>query len=339
LASILSITVPKKVLLADDSATIQRVVELTFAGEDVAIVSVPDGDQAVAAIRQSPPDLVLADIGMPGRTGYEVAEFVRSQPALSSLPVLLLAGAFEQIDEARARRVGAAGILTKPFEPAVLVGRVRELLEVGRTSAPLIARPPQAASPFLRELTSAAHTADAAPHPKMDSVVPQVLRTEGPPAEETRTAGDVSSERRVPTTGGVSETDRYFAEIDEAFAALSKRPRQPISSEREAVDAPQQPEPDVVGRSAAKPPDALPLTDAFVALLDAEQTGVEVSIPAAISAAAPAIDINALADQIVRRVLEQLSDRAVREAVADIVGATAERLVREEIEQIKRNIK
>jgi len=82
----------------------------------------------------------------------------------------------------------------------------------------------------------------------------------------------------------------------------------------------------------------MPLTDAFAAMLEAAQTGTEVSLPAPAAVAAPAIDVNALADQIARRVLEQLSDRVVRDTVAEIVGATAERLVREEIERIKRDI-
>ena len=92
-------------------------------------------------------------------------------------------------------------------------------------------------------------------------------------------------------------------------------------------------------RSVA-PPHGMPLTDAFAALLEAERTGTEVSLPMPMPApvAAPAIDVNALADQIARRVLEQLSDRVVRDTVADIVSATAERLVREEIERIKRDI-
>ena len=123
---------PKTVLLADDSLTIQRVVTLTFANEDVTITSVSDGDQAVEAITRSRPDLVLADIAMPGRTGYQVVQFVRSQPELASLPVLLLAGAFDPVDEAQARMVGADGVLTKPFDPSVLIGQVNLLLATGR---------------------------------------------------------------------------------------------------------------------------------------------------------------------------------------------------------------
>ncbi|MFN7980855.1 MAG: response regulator [Vicinamibacterales bacterium] len=132
---------PKTVLLADDSLTIQRVVTLTFANEDVTITSVSDGDQAVESISRKKPDLVLADIAMPGRSGYQVAEFVRSKPELSELPVLLLAGAFDHIDEAHVRTVGADGVLTKPFEPKALIGQVKQLLATGRPEPVLHAEP------------------------------------------------------------------------------------------------------------------------------------------------------------------------------------------------------
>jgi CheY-like chemotaxis protein len=62
--------VPHTLLLADDSVTIQRVIELTFADEDVKVVAVSNGDQAVAILNDSAPDIVLADVGMPGRDGY-----------------------------------------------------------------------------------------------------------------------------------------------------------------------------------------------------------------------------------------------------------------------------
>ena len=82
----------RKLLLADDSVTIQRVIKLTFADEDVEVVTVGDGNQAVASIDQQPPDIVLADVAMPGRTGYEVAQHIRTSPRLAHIPVLLLTG-------------------------------------------------------------------------------------------------------------------------------------------------------------------------------------------------------------------------------------------------------
>jgi CheY-like chemotaxis protein len=95
-----------KLLLADDSVTIQRVIELTFADEDVQVVVVGDGRQAIERVRAERPDIVLADVGMPERDGYEVAAFIKNDPELAQIPVLLLTGAFEPLDEGRARAAG-----------------------------------------------------------------------------------------------------------------------------------------------------------------------------------------------------------------------------------------
>ncbi len=142
---------PHKLLLADDSITIQRVIELTFADEDVHVRAVGDGQSAIAAIQSERPDIVLADVGMPERDGYEVAEFIKGNPELASIPVLLLTGAFEPIDESRARAVGCDGVLVKPFEPQMVINRVKDLL-AGRRSGGLWANkttpsPPQDAVP------------------------------------------------------------------------------------------------------------------------------------------------------------------------------------------------
>jgi len=118
-----------KLLLADDSVTIQRVIELTFSGEDIQVIAVNDGEQAIARIPTEQPDIVLADIGMPKKGGYDVAAFVKGRSDLEHIPVLLLAGAFEPVDQARAEQVRCDGVLIKPFEPRQVIERVRELLE------------------------------------------------------------------------------------------------------------------------------------------------------------------------------------------------------------------
>src|SRR3954468_1656000 len=109
------LTVPYSLLLADDSVTIQRVIELTFADEDIQVVAVSDGDQAIARLDAAPPDIVLADVGMPGKNGYEVAQYIRRTPKLSHIPVVLLTGAFEPVDQERANAAGCDGVLAKPF--------------------------------------------------------------------------------------------------------------------------------------------------------------------------------------------------------------------------------
>ena len=117
-----------KLLLADDSSTVQRVIELTFADQDVDVVAVSDGEEAISRIPIERPDVILADISMPKLSGYDVSAFVKADPRLSHIPVVLLAGAFEPLNESRARHVKSDGVLLKPFEPAQLIARVRELV-------------------------------------------------------------------------------------------------------------------------------------------------------------------------------------------------------------------
>ena len=133
---------PKTLLLADDSVTVQRVVELTFAHEDIRVVSVSDGRRAVQALDADGADIVLVDVEVPEIDGYGVAAHIRRSERLRDIPVLLLAGALGPVDEGRARELGCAGVLTKPFEPQVLVKKVKELL-VGE-------KPPAAGGTGLR---------------------------------------------------------------------------------------------------------------------------------------------------------------------------------------------
>ena len=112
----LALLAGRKLLVADHSPTIQKVVELTFADEGVEVVSVSDGQEAIERIEQVGPDIILADVFMPRRSGYEVCEYIKQNEKLKHIPVMLLVGSFEPFDEAEARRVGADDILTKPFQ-------------------------------------------------------------------------------------------------------------------------------------------------------------------------------------------------------------------------------
>jgi CheY-like chemotaxis protein len=300
--------------------TIPRVIELTFADEDVQVLAVSDGEQAIAAVDQRTPDIVLADVGMPGRDGYEVAQHIKKTPRLAHIPVVLLTGAFEPIDQARADAVGCDGVLAKPFEPQLVVGRVKELL----------ARRPAA-------------TGAVAPPSPIDVA---------PPA---------------PSPPGRLVNEQYFEELDQAFATLStpKAPAADRSLEDPSTDAidwfsrpapapaveppaavhtaplpssasapaPAQPRTEAAAAALAFPP----LPDAFAALLAAEQTLPAGAAPIwpAVAPAAAGADV---VEDVTRRVLEQMSDRTVREVAAGIVAQVAERLVREEIERIKNTI-
>src|SRR6266567_4180888 len=104
-----------KLLLADDSITIQKVVAIIFANEEFELTVVDNGTAALEQAREIQPDVMLVDALMPGKTGYEVCAEIRRDPVLSSVPTLLLIGAFEPLDEEKARDCGADATITKPF--------------------------------------------------------------------------------------------------------------------------------------------------------------------------------------------------------------------------------
>jgi CheY-like chemotaxis protein len=106
-----------RILVADDNSNIQRMVALALKDQGIDVVAVGNGEAAVRKISDIHPDLVLADVFMPVRNGYEVCQYVKTDPKLAHIPVILLVGAFDPLDEQEAQRVGADGVLKKPFVP------------------------------------------------------------------------------------------------------------------------------------------------------------------------------------------------------------------------------
>ena len=162
---------PKNLLLADDSVTIQKVVAIVFAGEDYRITSVDNGEDAILRARETRPDIVLADAVMPRMNGYELCQVLKADPDLGEVPVLLLTGTFEPFDEARARSARADGHIAKPFDSQALLTRVRELVE-GVTAEPLPLAYPRVAVP---------HAPAAAPLPAPRMQPPSPPRRTVPP--------------------------------------------------------------------------------------------------------------------------------------------------------------
>jgi CheY-like chemotaxis protein len=353
---------PRKLLLADDSVTIQRVIELTFADEDIQVVAVGDGQQAIARIDAEQPDVVLADIGMPERDGYEVAAHVKGNPQTAHIPVLLLTGAFEPVDEARARAVGCDGVLVKPFEPQMVINRVKDLL-AGRRPDSLWSTPPGPTGPV---------------------VTPQAAETTPPGPTAAHMQGGTQPGGESAHLPGGDSLDEYFDRLDAAFSegepARSSQPEMPPAatpklepaeqeSEFGSWDIPmERPRSAAPSTSSAGPaPHAAPiriapraeserpggeaptiapesspiaqvpeLADAFAALLAAEQQfGAAPATPAPSAPASPTPIDDAVIDAAVRRVLARMTDETVRAIVLDV----AERLVRAEIDKIKSQAK
>lgn len=151
---------PKRILLADDSITIQKVVELTFSDGDYEVVAVNNGAKAIQKLAEMRPDVILSDIIMPEKNGYEVCEFVKSHPEYRTIPVVLLTGTFEPFDPDRADKAGCDAVVTKPFESQSLIHKVDELIQQAQSSAPTMPVPVPEPEP-----PSAAHVPEPEPEP------------------------------------------------------------------------------------------------------------------------------------------------------------------------------
>lgn len=224
---------PKTLLLADDSVVIQKLVGLSFANEDVQLVTTDNGDDAIGKARECRPDIVLADVVMPGRSGYEVCEAIKSDPELAHVPVILLTGTFEAFDESRARAAGSNGHITKPFEAQALVDRVNELLSAA----------PPAATPELETFDGFAIAEPA---------VPERLSAEGGFGVATENAGpppltdtDLLSAPLVmpePDDGGFGDGEHTVAMLpdiaeDDLFATADTAAAMGADMPFEATDA------------------------------------------------------------------------------------------------------
>ena len=134
---------PVKILVADDSVTMRRILELTFAGEDATVTAVESGDAAVARASELRPDIVFADVSM-NSDGYKVAASIKSTPGLEQTAVILLASQKHPYDEGKARNAGVDDHVLKPFDTQLLIDKVKQVLGRPRVAAAAGAQRPAA---------------------------------------------------------------------------------------------------------------------------------------------------------------------------------------------------
>lgn len=117
------------VLVVDDSPTIRKIVEITLKRQGVQVVTAPSGVIALAAIANTPPQLILLDIMLPKVNGYQICQIIRRNPDYKQIPVVMLSGKDGVFDKVRGRLVGATEYITKPFEPRDLLRVVRKYVQ------------------------------------------------------------------------------------------------------------------------------------------------------------------------------------------------------------------
>jgi CheY-like chemotaxis protein len=179
-----------KILVVDDSNTIQTAVQLTFSRENVELIPARSGEEAIRKAKEVVPDLMLIDTVLPDASGYEVCRTLMADPAMRDVPVIMLTGAFEAPDDPMERTVGAKDFIAKPFESQTLIAKVKQLLDSRPMRLPTPAgitfetTPPWEAprSPYLEEAGSPSLEAELpfAPFLTPPPILPPVTSQEGP---------------------------------------------------------------------------------------------------------------------------------------------------------------
>jgi len=188
-----------KILVADDNSNIQKMVGLALKDQGIDVVAVGNGEAAVRKISDVHPDLVLADVFMPVRNGYEVCRYVKEDSSLSHIPVILLVGAFDPLDEQEAQRVGADGVLKKPFVPPdPLISMVKSALtRAGVSLTPAPPPPPTDRPPIPLRLgqdiiggpASTKYPSGPAPAQKLPEAFPEPVEELGTAPEQVKIEG------------------------------------------------------------------------------------------------------------------------------------------------------
>jgi CheY-like chemotaxis protein len=223
------------VYFIDDSATMREVIKIAFRRENINVVAYNDAASALGHIEQSQPDVVISDVIMPDKDGYEVCQFIKQSPTLNRIPVILMSGVVNRTVAEKAFAVKADELIRKPFQPQDLITRVKHLLKPGTAAAPAPMPAPAAASaaaalssifqaqPAAARRPIAPPVAQAAfapaPHPPSVAAVP-------PPAPPVRPA--------EPARPGSSPADIQKMKIEILrLEGLVKKLQSELQAERE----------------------------------------------------------------------------------------------------------
>lgn len=146
------------VYFIDDSATMREVIKIAFRKENMEVMASHDATVALAEIEKTHPDVVITDVIMPEKDGYEVCQFIKNHPDLAKTPVILMSGVVNRAVAERAFAVKADELLRKPFQPQDLIARVRHLLNNSQSGSPAPAAAASAAAALTAIFTPPAST-------------------------------------------------------------------------------------------------------------------------------------------------------------------------------------
>jgi CheY-like chemotaxis protein/predicted regulator of Ras-like GTPase activity (Roadblock/LC7/MglB family) len=208
-----------KVLVVDDSLSVRKVVERALLGRQMEVVCAATGSEALERIERDEPDVVVCDVLMPDKDGYEICQFVKGHPRLARTPVLLMSGIVNDEVRARAARVQSAAVLSKPFAADDLLRKLDALLAVN-TPPP---RPALAAAPAIAPDALSTGARDRNGHGGRGAIEAATAVPMGGPTSGTPSVGSASAEATAPVTGSAAIL-KQFAGIDGVqWAVLADR--------------------------------------------------------------------------------------------------------------------
>lgn len=289
-----------RLLLADDSITIQKVVELILSDEGFFIKTAGNGEEAWLAIPEFKPDIVLADIEMPVMNGYRLCEKIKTDPLTKDLPVILMAGAFEPLEENTLKRVGADDYIIKPFESLELINKLK---------AVFAAREALKSSP--EEIATSEKASDMAA--TGESFEAETLVSEDITAEDTA----------VPLIDSIEETSPELTVSEENFTEEETGDSQPAT--------PLQSQPDFPSRDE--------ITDIIKSAIDKQVSSVFLlsdsrdSMEKILRETIPLLAEKYI-EEILRASLSSVA-RRIEEVILETVPRIAETVISKEIERIK----
>jgi DNA-binding response OmpR family regulator len=198
--------VPSTLLAVDDSVTMRKVLEITFAGPDFNVVTAPNGDAALQKLKSDKPDIVICDLTLDPKNGYEICKAIKQ--ASPNTPVVLLSSKQNPFDAAKGQAALADDHMDKPFDTQQMIDKVKKLLSQPAGARPAAApAPPAAAAPAPAARPpqpSASPTAPAMPSPAMQRAKtliynPPTGQPSAPPAAAPKPA--VAPPAPTPVTG------------------------------------------------------------------------------------------------------------------------------------------
>jgi CheY-like chemotaxis protein len=296
-----------RLLLADDSITIQKVVELVLAEEDFEIKAVSNGEDALAAVGAFRPHVVLADIEMPNINGYQLCERMKQDPETSGIPVILLAGAFEPLDEELAAKVGADASIIKPFESQELISKINTALTMAAAAG---------------EGEAAVAGVEAEAETEVFSLSDEEIGEEAEAIEVAGVDEDLWAMEEVPAPEATAEEEVLEeAGLSTSYVLPEEEVLERPAAAEESLERPE------VRAEAVLPGAAVPSKEEFLALF-------EKSVNARVSSLMESADIREILVSAIAPVLKDSVEKILWEVAPDLVEKMLKEIMRESISSL-----